>query len=464
MAKIGKFSGVSVPSTKGGAIKGGKTGATVSPQQKNVSFTGQKVDQQKQVQRKEVSQRRPDKGQQRVQDRGKGPQQLGNYRVSAGKGGTNVHLTNISRNISFGRVSDQQIGAHLAKLNLPVNQENMDMAKVLLSFKMPLTTENLKDLTTALAMMSQKTPGDAQAGVFMKLKSMNINPKNAKALQTLFAKNPALGKQFDQLQRMAKYFSTMGKAMISDSALTSLMSHVASLFGEMIAQPGREEKKMSKKLQDLAEEVGIEGESGKSKKSGKNSARGNLSKLKKKFNDRISTLKDYVNKDQEEILEETAGLLEQLDENLEAQRLINCAPSVDDDSFVYLQVPLRMANNKISTAHLKLDYEYDMNGQKIVNPRKTRIEFSIDTEKMGIINIVMNLWKRRIGFYLEAEEAEVKNHINTYAPDLIKVFKDKAYKVGSWDCVVKDEPVTFPNNLLEQEEEISELITLDATI
>jgi len=461
MDKIVKFSGVSTPSTQNVSVQG-KT--TVSPQQKSITFTDQKGVQQKEVQKRDPSQQKTDTGQERVQDRGKSPEQMGNYRITAGKDGkTNVHLTNISRNITFGRVTERQISSHLAKLNLPVTQENMGLAKMLLSFKMPLTTANMKDISAALAMMTQKTEGDVHAGVFMKLKSMDINPQNAKALQTLFAKNPALGKQLEQLQQMAKYFSTMGQGVMSDSTLATLMNHVAGLFGDMIAQPNKEEKKLSKKLKDLAEEVGIEDEDGQPKKPGKNSARGNLSKLKQKFNDRLSNLKNYIGKDQEELMKEAKELLEQLDENLEAQKLINCAPSVDDDNFIYLQVPIRMADNKINTVHLKLDYEYDLNGQKVVNPKKTRIEFSIDTEEMGIINIVMNLWKRRIGFYLEAEDREVKNHINRHAPELIKKFKEKAYKVGAWDCVLKEDPVTFPESLLEKEDD-DELITLDATI
>jgi len=36
--------------------------------------------------------------------------------------------------------------------------------------------------------------------------------------------------------------------------------------------------------------------------------------------------------------------------------------------------------------------------------------------------------------------------------------------VGSWECVVEENPVSFPNALMEKEEEASGLATLDVTI
>lgn len=461
MDKLGKFGGVSVPG--GGAVKG-KAASTVSPQQKQVSFTDQKVQQQKPTQQRQAPER-ADTGQKEVKEQSRTPAKHGNFQVIAGKDGkVSIRLTNVSQNISFTRLSAKDLATHLAKLNLPMTEDNLKLAKDLVKFKMPLTTENLQDIKTALALMGQKTDGDAQAGIFMKLKTMGITPQNAKAMQTLFAKHPNIGQQLDQLQKLANYFSAMGRASLGDAALTALLSHVASLFGDMIAKPDKDEKKLAKKLKDMAEEVGIEDEKGISGGKGKNSARGNLSKLKQKFNDRIETLKDYVAKDQEEILKETAELLEQIDDNLEAQRLINNAPSMDDDNFIYLQLPIRTSNNQTKTVHLKLDYEYDRDGQKYVNPKKTRMEFSIQTEDMGVINIIMNVWKRRLAFSVEAENESIRQHINRNAPNFIRKLKDKAYRVTGWDCVIKKSPVTFPETLLDKEDELSELMTLDVTI
>jgi len=306
MAKIGQVPGTSVPATSGTTVKGQPV---VSPQDKKVTFTGKQIQPGTQTQVRQQQQRAPDR-QIRKQD---SPVQHGNFQILSAKDGKySIRLTNLSENISFGRLNMRDLASHLAKLNMPMTEKNLNLAKSLLEFKMPLSKENLQDVKTALAMMSQKTDGDVQAGVFMKLKSMGITPENAKALQTLFAKNPSIGHQLDNLQKMASFFAASGSPVLNDAMLTTLLSHVASMFGEMISEPNKGEKKLAKKLEDLAEEVGIEGDGGgigKAKKSGKNSARGNLSKLKKKFNDKVSALKGHLPKDHEEILEETAGLL-----------------------------------------------------------------------------------------------------------------------------------------------------------
>jgi hypothetical protein len=150
----------------------------------------------------------------------------------------------------------RDLSAHLAKLNMPMTESNLKLAKSLLEFKMPLTKENLQDVKTALAMMTQKTDGDVQAGVFMKMKSMGITPENAKALQTLFAKNPELGKQLENLQKMAGFFAAAGGHVLNDSMMSTLMSQVASMFGDLIPEPNKD-KKLAKKIKDLAEEVGM---------------------------------------------------------------------------------------------------------------------------------------------------------------------------------------------------------------
>ena len=459
MAKIGNISGPSIQPTTPGTVK---QQSVVSPQDKKVTFTGKQAPQEQQV--RDQGQK-PAEKQVKKQD---SPVNQGNFQILSAKDGKySIRLTNVSQNIAFGRLNMRDLSAHLAKLNMPMTESNLKLAKSLLEFKMPLTKENLQDVKTALAMMSQKTDGDLQAGVFMKLKSMGITPENAKALQTLFAKNPDIGKQLDNLHKMAAFFAASGGQFLNDSMMATLMSQVASMFGDLIPEPNKGDKKLAKKLKDLAEEVGIDDEGGsigQTKKSGKQPARKNLSNLKQKFNDKVSNLRGYIPKDHEEILEETAELIRELDENLEAQRLINNAPSEDDDSFIYLQIPLRMSDGSAQTVHLMLDYEYDLNGQKVVNPKNTKLVFSIQTEDMGIINVIMNIWRRNISFHLETEHQEIKKHINKNAPELIKKFKDKAYKVGSWDCIVDKNTVSFPDTLLKKEEDFAELDTLDVII
>ncbi len=457
MAKVGNVGATSIQPTTTSTVK---QQSVVSPQDKKVTFTGKQAPQEQQV--REQGQR-PAEKQVKRQD---SPVNQGNFQILSAKDGKySIRLTNVSQNIAFGRLSMRDLSAHLAKLNMPMTESNLKLAKSLLEFKMPLTKENLQDVKTALAMMTQKTDGDVQAGVFMKMKSMGITPENAKALQTLFAKNPELGKQLENLQKMAGFFAAAGGHVLNDSMMSTLMSQVASMFGDLIPEPNKD-KKLAKKIKDLAEEVGIDDEEsniGQMKKSGKQSARKSLSRLKQKLNDKVSNLRGYIPKDQEEILEETAELIRELDENLEAQRLINNAPSVDDDNFIYLQIPLKMGSSS-HTVHLMLDYEYDLNGQKVVNPKNTRLVFSIQTEDMGIINIIMNIWRRNISFHLETERQEIKQHINKKAPDLIKKLRDRAYKVGNWDCVVDKNVVSVPDTLLKKEEEFAELATLDVTI
>lgn len=459
MAKVGNVGGPSIQPTTPSTIK---QQSVVSPQDKKVTFTGKQTPQQQQV--RDQGQR-PAEKQVKRQD---SPVNQGNFQILSAKDGKySIRLTNVSQNIAFGRLNMRDLSAHLAKLNMPMTESNLKLAKSLLEFKMPLTKENLQDVKTALAMMTQKTEGDLQAGVFMKMKSMGITPENAKALQTLFAKNPDIGRQLDNLQKMATFFAAAGGQMLSDSMMANLMSQVASMFGDLIPEPNKGDKKLAKKLRDLAEEVGIDDEEssvGQMKKTGKRPARKSLSNLKQKLNDKIANLKGYIPKDHEEILEETAELIKELDENLEAQRLINNAPSVDDDSFIYLQIPLKMCDGSSQAVHLMLDYEYDLKGQKVVNPKNTKLVFSIQTEDMGIINVIMNIRRRNISFHLETEHQEVRKHINKKAPELIKKLRDKAYKVGSWDCVVDKNTLSVPDTLLKKEEEFAELATLDVTI
>ncbi len=458
MAKVGNVGATSIQPATTSTVK---QQSVISPQDKKVTFTGKQAPQQQQV--RDQGQR-PAEKQVKRQD---SPVNQGNFQILSAKDGKySIRLTNLSQNIAFGRLNMRDLSAHLAKLNMPMTESNLKLAKSLLEFKMPLTKENLQDVKTALAMMTQKTDGDVQAGVFMKMKSMGITPENAKALQTLFAKNPDLGKQLDNLQKMASFFAAAGGHVLNDSMMATLMSQVASMFGDLIPEPNKGDKKLARKIKDLAEEVGIDDEEssiGQTKKSGKHGARKKLSNLKQKLNDKVSNLRGYIPKDQEEILEETAELIRELDENLESQRLINNAPSVDDDSFIYLQVPLKMGSSS-QTVHLMLDYEYDLNGQKVVNPKNTKLVFSIQTEDMGIINVIMNIRRRNISFHMEAERQEIKQHINKNAPELIKKFRDRAYKVGNWDCVVDKNVLTVPDTLLKKEENFAELATLDVTI
>ncbi len=347
----------------------------------------------------------------------------------------------------FTKMATADLTQTLTNLKLPVNEGNVALAKTMVEHSIPLTKENIQFFKTVLAQPAApqaatgqpaSMPSRVAATSFLQASNLPVTPQNVSNIANFLNSNPQVGAQLfavnTELRRMTKASAGDGRAAIE------MMTGVQGALGDFILEPKRKQtaaKKPSKKLMDLARQTGIETNLGTF---GAGEDAWDLLDMMRKLRGQLQ--------ESGEECQRLLALLQGLEENLEAQRLINQAKTESDLGFYYLQVPMRLDNEDV--AEIWVRYFTDEEGNRCVDPEDTRIEFLVTTEHLGELYYTVDLKGGVVHIDLGTPNEEVREFAARYLPALADRVAGLGWKPGRMGATYR--PFSGRRRLVERQD------------
>ena len=121
-----------------------------------------------------------------------------------------------------------------------------------------------------------------------------------------------------------------------------------------------------------------------------------------------------------------------LEENLEAQKLINMAKSESNLGYYFLQIPVHP-----DAAELWLEYTEDGDGNRVVDAQDARIEFMVNTEAMGELYFLVEIRQGKASIFLGTASEEVRRFATPFLPALAEKILAMGYQRGHFRTVFR---------------------------
>lgn len=345
----------------------------------------------------------------------------------------------------FTKMSTADVSLTLANLKVPNNEGNVALAKTMLEHNIPLTKENFSTIRTMLAQTANaeaggrvpNTPSRVAATHFLQSSQLSVSPQNVTVLANFMATNPQIGVQMFSLNHE---FRRLSRSTSGDSRAVELLSSVPGALGELVLEPKRKNaaKKNSKKLFDAARQMGIETHFGSTFGSGDDDW--DLLALMREMRQNIEAQTD------DDGVHRFLAMMKDLEENLQAHKLINQARPESASGYYYLQVPMRLDDGECAEIWVRYHHEHD--GEKVVDAEDTRIEFLINTEHLGELAFTLELQGGLIHLDLGTPSEEVREFASRYLPALAERLGNQGWVLGRVDATYR--PFTGKRKLVER--------------
>jgi hypothetical protein len=320
----------------------------------------------------------------------------------------------------FSKMGESDISHALSQMNVPADGKNMQVAKGMLEFGIALNPKNFGDITKALAQMpSQPTMTDMAACSFLKMCNVPMTAANVALMSKFIAQNPMLGAQLFELQAVYDKDLKKGK----DNLSNELMKHVEELpglLGKYMVDPSKQNRQRIKQnIENLARESGIERTEYRGG-SRSNEDEWELMALTRKIQDADPSRLG----EKGPALRRVAEIIGNMEQNLQAQQLINHGKPGGEMAYYYLQIPVRLENETV-TAEVRVKY-YDEEEGRVVDPDDTKIEFDVTADRLGVMHFALNVSNGVIDLDVGSCRDEITLFVDRFAPAL----KDNLTKIG----------------------------------
>jgi len=329
--------------------------------------------------------------------------------------------------MSFTRMSEADLTTTLTQFNMPANQANVQTAKGMVEFGIPLTSQNFAEVSRALAQLPRPaTLTDMAACSFLKSCNIPLTTNNVMVMSNFIAQNPMLGAQLFELQYIFDRDMKKGRSNSDNDALESI-DELPGLLGKYITDPSKQNRqKLGKNLKNLARESGIE----------RTEYRGGLRETDDEWQLAKLMRESYSNAKigssaEGGILKKAVEIMRGVEQNLQAQQIINNGKPANDLAFYYMQIPLRLGNETV-TAEVRMKY-YDEEGRRVIDPGDTRIEFDVTTEKLGDLHFALNVRGGVIHLDVDTYYEEVSELVKRFIPTLQKNLEKIGYTIGRFN-------------------------------
>lgn len=338
---------------------------------------------------------------------------------------------NIFKALNTAGISESDLVLNLENLKVPATKENVDMAKTMVEFGIPLTRENMTQMGKALEGESFKSQFSMAAAGFLKANSLPLNRQNVTVLAWFIEQNPRLGKQLFQIQQ---YF----REILQRDSTNQRIRAFSSLLERYIIESGKKEN-MEAVLLRLAEEAGIKQAKGTE----------DMAKYAERLAKEISG-----NSGEKRFFEKAASLMKGLEENFAAQRMLNLQQKTPGSEVYYMQVPIKLREENL-TAELKIARRKGSARGKTKESESFRIEFTVDTEKLGKISFSVDIAGDIINLEVGTDDSETEKYIKERLGRLTESLSRISYQVNEVVFKINQElkPV-FASEKLETMERI----------
>ena len=338
-----------------------------------------------------------------------------------------VHLKLLST--PFEKMSMTDLSQTLTSLKMPLDEKSMNLAKTMVELKIPLTKENLTQMKQSLAQTSPTTNAASTAGPnatgptttatlpnrvaatnFLQNSQLPVTPQSVGTLSNFIANHPQAGQQMMSLNTEFKKLSETTHKMGKE--VTDMIAKVQDGMKTVVLEPKTRQNKDEQNSLNLANLKGMAKQSGIKTNMGPAGMGGgeewDFPELLRKLRDRMKG--DGLGSD------ELYALMEGLEGNLEAQRLINMAKPESTVGYYYLQLPFNIEGFR--DAEVWLQYTEEGDGSRYVDPDDTRLEFFVKTDEMGQLHFVVDLRDGKVHVDMGTPSHEVRQFAARYLPAL----------------------------------------------
>lgn len=326
-----------------------------------------------------------------------------------------VHLKLLSTPATKMTMSD--LSNTLTSMKVPIDAGSLELAKNMVELKIPLTKENFQSMKQVMAQTASPAggPGQSQAAPatsrvaatgFLQNSQLPVTPQNVTVMSNFLNNNPQVGMQMMTLNTELKKLSE--NTHIAAKDLNKMIGEVKNGLGKMIMEPPTRANqqagmKSPKNLKDMAKQAGIEFNLGSLGYGG--GEEWDFTAILQRMRERFA--KEGVGGD------ELLALMKSLEENLEAQKLINSAKSESNLGYYYLQIPIPP-----DSAELWLEYDEDGEGNRVIDSQDCRIEFLVNTDEMGELHFLVEVRQGKASVFLGTASEEVRRFATAYLPAL----------------------------------------------
>jgi hypothetical protein len=327
------------------------------------------------------------------------------------------------KSFELAQVNNNDLAQTLTQMKMPVNEKSMVIARGMVEFGVPLTPGNISEFTKALSSLPRPmTSTDMAAASFLKMSDLPLTPKNIMTLSNFLEQNPMLGTQMCEMAKFAGLRGKSTKSMV-DQKNQEVMDEIKNTMSKHVIEPKHQDKQeMMRNLKNLAREEGVEGF--KHGFGGQNMEDGwELMQLMRKVQDTPAEKLAAFEKESLTQMKQMAGNIEQ---NLMAQALINRGRPESDLTFYFMQIPLKM-NDDESTAEVRVEYYEDGNGDRVVDPENTHIEFDVCTENLGELHVDLKVSRGNVNVEIGTKMEGFEEFIEQFIPILRKNLDEMGY-------------------------------------
>lgn len=356
-----------------------------------------------------------------------------------------VHLKLVST--PFEKMSMNDLGQTLTNMKMPMDEKTMTLAKTMVEQKIPLTKENLSELKTSLAQTQPQTnpaplANRVAATTFLQNGSVPVTPQNVGALSNFLANNPQIGQQMAALNTEFKKLTEVSHK--ASKELNDMISQVQSGMGKMtVGDTGKAGAKREagggRTMSAMAQQAGMQ-------EKGTNMGPGGFGggeewdfpAMLRKLRERAAA--EGLASD------ELQSMLQDLEQNVEAQRLINAATPESMIGYYYMQLPLNIPG--FQHAEVWVQYVDEGRGRRKVDAEETRIEMFVKTEGMGELHFVIDIKNGKVSVDLGTPSAEVRQFAARYLPALAEQLRGMGWETGRFRASFR--PIAGKRGLVEQ--------------
>lgn len=342
-----------------------------------------------------------------------------------------VHLKLVDT--PFAKMSMNDLSQTMTSMKVPMDEKSMTLAKTMVELKIPLTKENLSDLKTSLAQTAPSTNAANQAPLANRVAATNllqngqvpVTPQNVGALSNFMANNPQIGQQMMTLNTEFRKLNEFSGKMSKE--LNDMIGQVQNGIGKMsVGDPGKMGLQKDaggggKGLNALAQQAGMQQSSTNMGPGGFGGGEEwDFPKMLRAMRERAAS--------EGVASEELLALMEGLEQNIEAQRLINTIKPESMIGYYYMQLPLNFPG--FQHGEVWVQYTEDGGGRRRVDPEDTRIEFFVQTDEMGELHFVVDIKDGKVSVDLGTPNHEVRQFAARYLPALAERVRGLGWETG----------------------------------
>lgn len=352
---------------------------------------------------------------------------------------------------------DKDVTELLAKLKVPMTDENKELAKTMLQFKAQVEQKEMRKITSTLAELSNAGKEERQSACFLYKNNISLNKENVERVSCYIKENSQIADKFAKIQDKSANMA----ARRGNSRMSRIFAKLPGILGKFIIHPDIHNiREMKIALFRLARAMGIEKDLNKavfrqvsndvnvkpdSKVIEEVYKQVDLEKL-------TSALSSELNKftgdaAEKALLTEVVGLVSQLSQSISGAKLLNEAgisrANEGFPGFYCMNVPIRFGE-EISNGRVIIGFqEYGS-----VDPENVKIDFRVKTEELGFMHFIIEILNNVIQGNVYVENDKTKDLVEKNMVDFKKALLAQLYQIKYIACeLIEEGKVKFLSEL-----------------